>query len=70
MSLQENTQGSMSKLTKFLREIKAEFKKVAWPTKKELQAYTGVVFITVAVMAVVIWIMDTTLSSAIALVIR
>jgi preprotein translocase subunit SecE len=70
MSLQENTQGTSFRLRKFLREVKAEIKKVAWPNKKELQAYTGVVFITVAIMSVVIWGMDTVLSGLLKLVIR
>jgi preprotein translocase subunit SecE len=70
MSLQENTQGTSFRLRKFLREVKAEIKKVAWPNKKELQAYTGVVFITVAVMSVVIWGMDTVLSGLLKLIIR
>jgi len=70
LSLQENVQGSKSKMAKFLREVKGEFKKVSWPNKKELQAYTGVVFITVAVMVAVIWAMDAVLSRAITWVIR
>jgi preprotein translocase subunit SecE len=70
LSLQENVQGSKSKLSKFLREVKAEFKKVSWPNKNELRAYTGVVFITVAVMVAVIWAMDAVLSRAISWVIR
>jgi preprotein translocase subunit SecE len=70
MSLHENVQGSKSKITKFLREVRAEFKKVSWPNKKEMQSYTGVVFVTVAVMAAVIWAMDAVLSRAITWVIR
>jgi preprotein translocase subunit SecE len=70
MSLQENIHGNKSRVTKYLREVKAEFKKVTWPNRQELQAYTGVVLITVAVMAVVIWVMDAGLSRAITWVIR
>ncbi len=46
-------------MKRFLREVKAELKKVSWPDKKELSAYTGVVFISVVVAALVIWVMDT-----------
>ncbi|MDR3564711.1 MAG: preprotein translocase subunit SecE [Negativicutes bacterium] len=47
-----------SRLKRFIREVKAEMKKVSWPDKKELSAYTGVVFISVLVVAAVIWGID------------
>lgn len=68
MNAQE--QGNKMKFTKFLREVKAEIKKVAWPNKKELKAYTGVVFITVVVIAAVIWVMDSISNTAITWIIR
>jgi preprotein translocase subunit SecE len=70
MSVQDNVQGNKMRFGKFLREVRAEIKKVAWPNKKELQAYTGVVFITVAVMSAVIWVMDTSLNALLQLIIR
>ena len=45
----------------FLREVKVELKKVTWPTKKQLIAYTVVVFITVATL---IWVIDSFFSVA------
>lgn len=47
-----------SSVKRFLREVRAELKKVSWPDKKELSAYTGVVFISVIVAAFIIWVMD------------
>ena len=44
---------------KFLREVRGELKKVTWPTRRELTAYTGVVFIAVLLVAFLIWGMDT-----------
>ena len=41
----------------------AEFKKVHWPTKKEVVTYTGVVLAAVAVVAVMIWVVDSLLST-------
>jgi len=55
IAIQSNT----SRLKKFLREVKAELKKVSWPTKNELVSYTGIVFISVVVVATLIWIIDT-----------
>lgn len=43
---------------KFLRETKAEIKKIVWPGKKELINSTIVVFITVLIVSVVIGIVD------------
>ena len=48
----------------FLREVKVELKKVTWPTKKQLIAYTVVVFITVFMIATLIWVIDSFFSVA------
>ena len=42
----------------FLREVKVELKKVTWPTKQQLIAYTLVVCITVFMIATLIWVID------------
>ncbi|MHC1715172.1 MAG: preprotein translocase subunit SecE [Acidaminococcaceae bacterium] len=39
-------------------------KKVTWPTKKQLIAYTVVVFITVFMIATLIWVIDSFFSVA------
>lgn len=43
---------------RFFREVKGELKKVSWPNKTELASYTGVVFVSVVVVAAVIWVID------------
>ncbi len=50
--------GRLTKLTKFLREVKSELKKVTWPSKKELTANTIVVLVSVFFAATMIWIID------------
>lgn len=42
----------------FVREVFAELKKVAWPTRKEVVAYSTVVFVSVVVIAALIFGMD------------
>lgn len=42
------------RLALFLRQIVAELRKVIWPTRKELIAYTTVVLVFVLVMAGII----------------
>jgi preprotein translocase subunit SecE len=42
---------SASKINKMFKEIKAEFNRITWPTKKEIKkALAAVVFITAAYM--------------------
>ena len=48
----------------FLREVKVELKKVTQPTKKQLIAYTLVVFVTVFMVATLIWVIDSFFSVA------
>ncbi|MDT8902701.1 preprotein translocase subunit SecE [Anaeroselena agilis] len=59
-----------SGMKRYLREVRAELKKVSWPDKKELSAYTGVVFISVIVAALVIWLMDTGFAETLKLLLR
>jgi len=62
------TNSSRSK--KFLREVKAELKKVSWPTKQELISHTGVVTITVVAVCVLIWVMDAALAQVLRFIIK
>jgi len=57
-------------MKRFLREVRAELKKVSWPDKKELSAYTGVVFISVIFAAFLIWVMDTGFTETLKLLLR
>ncbi len=59
MAAQETAiQTTPSRFKKFFREVKAELKKVTWPTKQELLSHTGVVFVTVVIIAALIWVID------------
>jgi preprotein translocase subunit SecE len=58
------------RIKRFLREVRSELRKVSWPDKKELSAYTGVVFISVRVVALIIWAIDTTFTEALKLFIK
>ena len=52
------TKNSTSRIKKYIREVKAELKKVIWPTKPELVSYAGIVFVTVLFVAILIWLLD------------
>ena len=42
----------------FLHEVNVEMRKVAWPTRAETTNYSTVVFITLAVLMAVIFVLD------------
>lgn len=47
----------------FFRGVWAELKKVHWPSRKQVATYTGVVIITVLIVAAVISLVDSGLSA-------
>ena len=60
----------INKLRKFVSEVKTEMKKVSWSTRKELINSTGIVIVTVFLLAVYIGAVDFVISQAVNLVIR
>ena len=55
---------------KFFKYVRAELKKVIWPTKKELTSYTSVVITTSVIASVAIWAADTIFGKALQLIIK
>lgn len=51
-----------ARFTKFLREARAELRKVTWPTRKELTTYTIVVLVSTAVAGLFLGIVDLVIS--------
>ncbi len=47
-----------SKIGKFFKDLKAEIKKVIWPTKKQLINNTLIVIVAILVIGAGIWILD------------
>ena len=45
-------------IRQFLKEVRAELKKVAWPSRQEVIAYAVVVLVTVAVFTAIVFGMD------------
>jgi len=46
--------GPFARLALFIRQVIAELRKVIWPTRKELIAYTVVVIVFVGIMAAIV----------------
>ena len=47
-----------ARIALFVRQVMAELKKVIWPTRKELIAYTAVVLVFVLIMAAIVAALD------------
>jgi len=56
------------RLGRYLREVRAELRKVAWPTRKELVTYTVVVLVTVGIAAVFLGVVDIIVSELLTLI--
>lgn len=54
----EKKPGFFKRLGRFFRELKAELKKVSWPTKADTLKKTGIVIVCVIVVGIIVWIFD------------
>lgn len=57
--------GFGKRLGRFFRELKAELKKVSWPTRADTLKKTGIVIVCVIVVGIIVWIFDGIASSVI-----
>ncbi len=57
--------GVWKSIKKFFKDVRGECKKVVWPDAKTVIKSTGIVLACVAVLAVIIWLIDTGLSNGI-----
>lgn len=48
----------------FLREVRSELRKVAWPSRREVAVYTVTVLVVTAVLTAMVWVMDEVLRQA------
>ena len=58
------------RVSSFIKEVRAEMKKVSWSSKDELLGSTGIVIITVFLLAAFIGFCDFLISKLITLIIR
>lgn len=65
----ENKPKVTGRIKSYFKGVKAELKKVNWPTKKELTNYTIVVLATVFVMTIVIWGLDVIFQNLVGLIV-
>ncbi|GHF87777.1 preprotein translocase subunit SecE [Amycolatopsis bartoniae] len=48
----------VARLTRFVREVWAELRKVIWPTRNQMVTYTTVVLVFVAFMVALVYLLD------------
>lgn len=58
-----------ARVSTYFKGVKAELKKVNWPTRKELANYTIVVLATTFAMTLVIWGLDLIFQNLISLIV-
>lgn len=70
MSNRENEKPKFTtRVSNYLKGVRAELKKVNWPTKKEMRNYTVVVLATTFALTLVIWGLDLVFQNLIALIV-
>ncbi len=62
LPIASHTDVMIGKAKEFLGEVKAEVKKVTWPSRKEAVGGTMVVFVVVLLMSIFLGVVDTLLS--------
>lgn len=56
----EKAQSGIDELRKYFKGVQAEMKRIAWPTREELRAYTMVVLFTLVVVTLYLFLCDLT----------
>lgn len=47
-----------NRMGSYFKGVKAELKKVIWPTRKEMVKYTGMVILISAIVSITVWFID------------
>ncbi len=50
--------GLGKRLGRFFREMKAELKKVSWPSREDTIKKTGIVILCVLIVGIIVWVFD------------
>lgn len=55
---------------RFFKEARSEFKKVKWPTRKQLINNTGIVLLSIAASALALWGVDSAFGAILQLILK
>ena len=67
-NVSEGAMGTWNKLNRFLSDVRAEMRKVVVPTRKEVEATTSVVIITVFIFGFYFFVVDLVYNRALQLI--
>jgi preprotein translocase subunit SecE len=59
--------GLFERVARFVREVRAEMKKVVWPDRRATAVFTAVVVLVTGIVALVIWATDLLLTKGFSL---
>lgn len=59
----------LGRVSRFLRQVWSELRRVVWPTRRQTMVFTGIVLFAVATVAIIIWVVDAVLARILGLVI-
>jgi len=62
--------GFLATVQQFFREVMAEFRKVNWPSQKEVSNSTVIILVVVVVIASFLWVVDIGLARVVELILR
>jgi preprotein translocase subunit SecE len=60
----------LTKIREFFHDVLVEFRKVSWPSRREVMGSTTVVIVVVLVLAVFLWAVDSALAQLVRLILR
>jgi len=69
MAAQTGVDKGSKKLNSYFKGVRAELKKVSWPSRKELINYTIVVLVICAIISLAVWLIDSGLHQILKLII-
>jgi len=69
-ALKFSAKGFLEKSSRFVREVRAELRKVMWPSRRETVVFTTIVIGSVILISGLIWVIDSVLSQLLSLVIK
>ena len=56
--MEKTKQSFFQRITKYVKEVKSEMKRVVWPTFAKIRQNTLVVMLYVLIIGIVIWLLD------------
>ncbi len=57
-SIYMNLTQSLQKIVAYVRESKEELRKVTWPSRDEVTSFTIVVVVTIIIISLFLWLVD------------